>query len=140
VIAVDAHGSVALGGKPGPRLIPGIGASKRSSFASPDLYDGRALVRDAQAFAYCRALLARTGIEVGGSSGAVLAACARLLARDPDLERVACICPDGGQSYRSTIYSDRWLARNGIRLGPADLGPLEAVASAPIPAAAAVAA
>jgi cysteine synthase len=136
VIAVDAVGSVALGGSPGPRLLTGIGAGKRSSFATPDLYDDTVLVGDVEAFAYCRTLAAATGMRVGGSSGATLAACARLLARDPDLERVACICPDGGRSYRSTIYSDHWLARNGIHLGPADLGPVEEIA----PAAAAVAA
>ena len=127
VIAVDAHGSIALGGRPGPRLLTGIGAGKRSSFVTPGLYDEAVLVRDAQAFAFCRAVAA-TGIELGGSSGATIAACARLLARDPELERVACICPDGGAAYRSTIYSDRWLARNGIRLGAADLGPVEEIA------------
>ena len=131
VVAVDAQGSIALGGTPGPRLLTGIGAGKRSAFATPDLYDERVVVGDAEAFAVCRALATRTGIEVGGSSGATLAACARLLAREPELERVACICPDGGQSYRSTIYSDRWLARNGVRLGAADLGSLEDVAPAP---------
>jgi 2,3-diaminopropionate biosynthesis protein SbnA len=124
VIAVDAHGSLALGGKPGPRLLTGIGAGKRSSFATPDLYDETVFVGDVEALAYCRALAGSTAIEVGGSSGATLAACARVLARDPDLERVACICPDGGQSYRSTIYSDCWLSRNGIHLRGADVGPL----------------
>ena len=127
VIAVDAHGSVALGGRPGPRLLTGIGAGKRSSFAAPDLYDETVLVGDTEAFAYCHALAASTGIAVGGSSGAALAACARVLARKPDLERVACICPDGGQSYRSTIYSDRWLARNGIHLWPSELGRLDGI-------------
>jgi 2,3-diaminopropionate biosynthesis protein SbnA len=135
VIAVDAQGSVALGGRPGPRLLTGIGAGKRSSFATPDLYDEALLVRDAEAFAYCRALAAATGIQLGGSSGATIAACARVLARDPGVERVACICPDGGGSYRSTVYSDRWLARNGIRLGAADLGPVEEIAPAPAVAA-----
>ncbi len=127
VIAVDAHGSVALGGRPGPRLLTGIGAGKRSSFAAPDLYDETVLVGDTEAVAYCHAVAASTGIEVGGSSGAALAACARVLARKPDLERVACICPDGGQSYRSTIYSDRWLARNGIHLWPSELGRLDGI-------------
>jgi len=131
VIAVDAHGSVALGGRPGPRLLTGIGAGKRSSFVTPDLCDETVRVGDVEAFAYCRALAATTGIAVGGSSGATLAACARVLAREPELERVACICPDGGRSYWSTIYSDPWLARNGIRLGPADLGPVEEIAPAP---------
>jgi N-(2-amino-2-carboxyethyl)-L-glutamate synthase len=130
VVAVDAQGSVALGGRPGPRLLTGIGAGKRSCFVTPDLYDQSLLVRDAEAFAFCRALAATTAIQLGGSSGATLAACARVLARDAELERVACICPDGGGSYRSTIYSDRWLARNGIRLGPAELGLAEEIAPA----------
>ena len=131
VVAVDAQGSIALGGRPGPRLLTGIGAGKPSVFATPDLYDERVVVGDAEAFAACRALAARTGVEVGGSSGATLAACALLLAREPGLEHVVCICPDRGQSYRSTIYSDRWLARKGVRLGAADLGSLEDVAPAP---------
>jgi 2,3-diaminopropionate biosynthesis protein SbnA len=130
VIAVDAHGSVALGGRPGRRLLTGIGAGKRSSFVTPDLYDQSLLVHDGEAFAYCRALAASTGIQLGGSSGATIAACARVLAGDGELERVACICPDGGDSYRSTIYSDRWLACNGIQLGPADLGPVDEIAPA----------
>jgi 2,3-diaminopropionate biosynthesis protein SbnA len=131
IVAVDAYGSTALGGVAAPRLLTGIGAGKRSSFVTPELYDERVLVRDAEAFASCRALAARSGLEVGGSSGAALAVCARVLARDPELERVACICPDGGRSYRSTIYSDRWLARNGIELRRDDLGPLEEIAPGP---------
>lgn len=131
VIAVDAHGSIALGGHPAPRLLTGIGAGQRSTFVVPGLCDETAFVGDGEAFAFCRALAAATGIAVGGSSGAALAACAHLLAREPDLDRIACICPDGGQSYRSTIYSDRWLTQNGIRLDPADLGSVEEIAPAP---------
>jgi 2,3-diaminopropionate biosynthesis protein SbnA len=128
VIAVDARGSVALGGRPAARLLTGIGASKRSAFATPDLYDETLRIGDAEAFACCRALAAGTRIAVGGSSGATLAACARVLASDRDLARTACICPDGGARYRSTIYSDRWLARNGIHLGHTDLGSVEEIA------------
>ena len=129
IIAVDAHGSVALGGNPGPRLLTGIGASRPSSFVSADLYDERVLVRDAEAFAFCRVLASATGHAVGGSSGATLAACARVLARDPDLERVVCLCADRGQSYASTIYSNRWLARHGIDVGTTGLGPVDEIAS-----------
>jgi 2,3-diaminopropionate biosynthesis protein SbnA len=129
IVAVDAVGSVALGGDPAPRLLTGIGASRRSSFASADLYDALALVHDAEAFAFCRATAAATGIRAGGSSGAALAACGRALAADPDLERVACICPDGGEAYASTIYDDGWLARNGIDPRRLALGPVEAIGS-----------
>jgi 2,3-diaminopropionate biosynthesis protein SbnA len=131
IIAVDAYGSVALGGHPGPRLLTGIGASRASAFVSAELYDERVFVRDAEAFAFCRALASATGLAVGGSSGATLAACAHVLARDPDYERVVCLCADRGQSYGSTIYSDGWLARHGIDLGATGLGSVDEIAPAP---------
>lgn len=130
IVAVDALGSVALGGRPGPRLLTGIGAGRRSSFLTDDLYDERVLVSDEEAFAFCRALADRTGLRVGGSSGATLAACARLLAAEPELGRVACLCPDRGESYASTIYDDGWLARHGIGVESLTLGPVEAIAPA----------
>lgn len=130
IVAVDARGSVALGGRPGRRLLTGIGASRPSSFLSPGLYDRRVLVSDGDAFAFCRALAVSTGIRVGGSSGAALAACARLLAAQPDLGRVACVCPDRGGSYASTIYDDGWLARQGIASAALTLGPVDAIAAA----------
>jgi cysteine synthase A len=112
VVAVDAVGSVALGGEPAARLLTGIGASRRSTFVSRELYDERVLIGDAEAFACCRRLAAEAGLFVGGSSGAVLAACARVLATRPELERVVCVCADGGERYRSTIFDDRWIARH----------------------------
>lgn len=127
LVAVDARGSVALGGKPAPRLLTGIGASRRSTFLPPDLYDESMLVADPVAFAFCRALSSSTGLRVGGSSGAVIAAAARLLAREPGARRVVCLCPDGGERYRSTVFSDRWLARNGLCLDEVCLDPVEAI-------------
>ena len=127
LVAVDACGSVALGGTPGPRLLTGIGASRRSSFLTAELYDESVLVGDAEAFAFCRALAAGTGIRAGGSSGAVLAACSRVLAANPELDRIACLCPDRGERYASTIYDDGWLLRNGIDPGSLELGPVEAI-------------
>lgn len=114
IVAVDAAGSAALGGAAGARLLTGIGAGRRSSLVSAELYDLRVVAGDAEAFSCCRELARRTGIRVGGSSGAALAACARTLSIDPDLERVVCLCPDRGETYASTIYSDAWLACNGI--------------------------
>jgi 2,3-diaminopropionate biosynthesis protein SbnA len=130
IVAVDAVGSVALGGLPGPRLLTGIGASRPSSFLSPGLYDQRALVGDGEAFAFCRALAVETGIRVGGSSGAALATCGRVLGANPDLQRVVCLCPDRGDRYASTIYDDGWLARYGMDSRCLDLRPVEAIARA----------
>jgi 2,3-diaminopropionate biosynthesis protein SbnA len=131
MIAVDARGSVIFGGSPGPRLLTGIGSSRPSSFLAPQMYDVSMQVSDAEAFAFCRALFAATGIKVGGSSGAVLAACARYCATNPELERVVCVCADGGQSYDTSIYDDSWLAQHGLRVSAADLGPVERINVAP---------
>lgn len=116
IVAVDARGSVALGGTPGPRLLTGIGSSRPSSHLGRQDVDEVYRVRDEDAFAYCRALKAATGLILGGSTGAVLAACASDLAMHPDLKCPVCICADSGDRYAETIYDDQWLAAQGIDL------------------------
>lgn len=122
IIAVDVRGSVALGGSPGTRKLTGIGSSRRSEFVHDGLYDELMYAEDCEAFAFCRGLDAATGIRVGGSSGACLAACARHLQSHRKAERTVCICPDSGQHYASTIFSDAWLAGNGLHIGRQHLG------------------
>lgn len=127
LVAVDAIGSVALGGDAAPRLLTGIGASQRSRFLSSDLFDESILVGDREAFAVCRALARASGLRVGGSSGAVIAAAGRFLERERSARRVVCLCPDGGERYRSTIFDDAWLARHGLALDNSRLQPVEAI-------------
>jgi 2,3-diaminopropionate biosynthesis protein SbnA len=115
VVAVDVVGSVALGGAPGTRLLTGIGSARKSEFLDADDYDSSILVTTENAVGHCRALLTATGLSVGGSSGAVLAACASFLATHPDCETALCICPDGGRKYLDTIYRDAWLREHGVR-------------------------
>jgi 2,3-diaminopropionate biosynthesis protein SbnA len=117
IIAVDTKGSVALGGSPGARRLTGIGSSRRSEFVDAGLYDELIYVEDCEAFSFCRALDTATGIGLGGSSGACLAACARYLQSHKKAERTVCLCPDRGEHYASTIFSDAWLARNGMDVG-----------------------
>ena len=127
MVGVDACGSVVFGGSPGPRLLTGIGSSRPSSFLARESYDRSVLVGDAEAFGLCRALFAATGIKVGGSSGAVLAACARYCSTAPGIRRLVCLCADSGQSYDASIYDNTWLAEHGIDLSPTDLGPVEGI-------------
>jgi 2,3-diaminopropionate biosynthesis protein SbnA len=114
VVAVDVHGSQTFGSEPARRLLNGIGSSQPSSFLTPADYDRVVFVGDREAIAACHALEADTQISVGGSSGAALAACARVLAEAPDLHRPVCICPDDGANYRNTIFSPRWLAAHDV--------------------------
>lgn len=117
IVAVDAVGSVAITGTPGPRKLTGIGSSKRSEFLREESYDDVVFVDDAEAFAYCHALVNATAIKVGGSSGAALAACVKYLGRpNVNFRRVACLCPDRGDNYDSTIYNRRWLLANGFNI------------------------
>lgn len=116
IIGVDAHGSVIFGTPPAPRRLVGIGASRASDFITPDLYDDYLLVSDVEAFAFCRALFQVTNIRVGGSSGAALAACTRYLAEHHEITDVVCICPDTGENYMSSIYSDGWLAQQELSI------------------------
>jgi cysteine synthase A len=113
VVAVDARGSVIFGGSPGTRRLVGIGSARRSDFITPDLYDEHILVGDQEAFDYGRALHAETGLFVGGSSGATLAACIHYLRANPSAQRVVCLCPDGGANYRSNFYDDTWMVEHG---------------------------
>lgn len=112
IIAVDAHGSVIFGTPPGPRKLTGIGSSRRSNFLRPAHYDSYMLVKDEEAFTFCRLLDTAINIKLGGSSGAVLATCVNYLAQHPETITAACICADGGENYRQTIYNDDWLAQH----------------------------
>lgn len=114
MVGVDARGSVVFGGQPGPRRLTGIGSAQQSKFITRDSYDEHMLISDDEAFACCRLLLEMTGISVGGSAGAVLAACVKYLRRHPTVQRVACLCADRGENYSSTIYNDEWIRQQGL--------------------------
>lgn len=115
IVAIDAQASLVTGERAGPRLITGIGASRRSSFLRPELYDRSIAVPDAEAFAMCRLLRADTGLLVGGSSGCALAGWWRDFVDHRPAGLSVCLCPDGGQAYLDTIYADEWLADNEVR-------------------------
>ncbi|MBP2327308.1 cysteine synthase [Kibdelosporangium banguiense] len=126
VIAVDVSGSVAIGGCPGPRYLTGIGANVRSRFVRPDApvpiqsnVDGKVWASDADAVALCRKLKDETGLEVGGSSGAALAACLDHLRAHPATVRPVCVCPDSGWKYWDSVYDDGWAGRNGLDIAEA---------------------
>jgi 2,3-diaminopropionate biosynthesis protein SbnA len=114
VVGVDVVGSVAFGGSPGPRKLNGIGSARSSAFLTPALYDESILVSDAEAISFCRYLRDKTGLFIGGSSGAVVAACARYLATHVEIERAVCLSSDGGANYISSIFNDQWVAQSDL--------------------------
>jgi N-(2-amino-2-carboxyethyl)-L-glutamate synthase len=110
VIAVDAAGSVIFGGEPGPRRLPGIGASAVPALFSPEEIDEVVVGSDREAAAGCRALLAAEGIFAGGSPGAVVAAIGNLVPRLPHTGRILTLLPDRGERYLDMVYDDDWVA------------------------------
>jgi cysteine synthase A len=112
VIGVDVYGSNALGHSEGARLIPGIGSSRHSGFVAEH---GRNVMRvdSTEAVAACVWLLAEAGVGVGGSSGALVAAALRLIARGAERD-IACVCPDGARNYLDTVYCATWRTARSI--------------------------
>ena len=130
IVGVDAHGSIIFGTPAAPRKLTGIGSSRTSSFITRDMYDTHMLVKDEEAFTFCRALWNTTGIKVGGSSGAVLSACARYLYGHPELSNVVCLIADDGDRYTNSIYSDEWLQKHGLDLSIQHLKPVQNIVPA----------
>ena len=112
VVGVDVEGSRVFGGPAGDRVLTGIGASRVSSHVNSAMCDAVESVIGWDSVQQCRRWKGATGIELGGSSGAVLAAAIRHLNRHDDLTDVACLCPDLGDNYADTIYHDRWIAEH----------------------------
>ncbi|RDG35638.1 pyridoxal-phosphate dependent enzyme [Streptomyces corynorhini] len=113
LVGVDVTGSAALGGVPGKRLLAGIGASRASTFL-PDGHRPTVYVTAEEAVNACLWLDERTGLAVGPSSGALVAAALRLFHADPERTTMACLCPDGSDRYGDTVYSRGWRHGQGI--------------------------
>jgi N-(2-amino-2-carboxyethyl)-L-glutamate synthase len=109
IVAVDAVGSVAFGGPPTRRMIPGLGTGVRPAMLDESLVDDVVLVEEPDAIRACHRL-ARHGFLFGGSSGTVISGAQRWLAEQDgrDLTAVA-IAPDFGERYLDTIYNPGWL-------------------------------
>ncbi|MER5868736.1 2,3-diaminopropionate biosynthesis protein SbnA [Streptomyces sp. NPDC002044] len=110
VVAVDAVGSVTFGDVPGPRWIPGIGASRVPEIFHDDASFQKVLVDEVDTIRMCRRIAGRHGLLLGGSSGSALAAVHALRDRIPSGARVLALSPDMGEGYLDTVYSDEWVA------------------------------
>ena len=78
------------------------------------IYSGQGGTGSTEAISFCRYLRNKTGLFIGGSSGAVVAACARYLAMHAEIERPICLSSDGGANYISSIFNEQWVAQSGL--------------------------
>ena len=109
VVAVDSAGSVAFGGPPGRRMIPGLGTSVPPPLLDESCVDEVVRVEEADTIRACHRLAAR-GFLFGGSTGTVVSGALEWFARSgaDDLTAVA-IAPDLGERYLDTVYQSNWL-------------------------------
>jgi 2,3-diaminopropionate biosynthesis protein SbnA len=109
VVAVDSVGSVAFGGPPRRRMIPGLGTSVRPPMLDMSYVDDVVLVEEADTLRACH-VLARHGFLFGGSTGTVVSGATSWLTRNGARGVTAvAIAPDLGERYLDTVYQSNWV-------------------------------
>lgn len=108
VVAVEPAGSPVLSeGRAGAHKIQGIGAGFVPETLDTAIYDEVIAIEDEAAFEAGRELAAHDGLLVGISSGAAVAAAAKLARRPENAgKNIVVILPDTGERYLSTSMFD----------------------------------
>lgn len=108
VVAVEPAGSPVLSeGRAGAHKIQGIGAGFVPETLDTAIYDEVIAIEDEEAFEAGRELAAHDGLLVGISSGAAVAAAAKLARRPENVgKNIVVILPDTGERYLSTAMFD----------------------------------
>ncbi len=118
IIAVDALGSTAFGGKPESYLLPGVGLGwTPNNIQSLHQLDAVFKIHDNDTFLTCRALAKYEGILTGGSTGANVITALHLSQQLDADKQIVCISADSGERYLDTVYNDQWLLNHGLETG-----------------------
>lgn len=116
-IGVEPKGSIIFGGPGGPYLQSGAGAPNGFPVGpnvDHSLIDEGVVVDDLEAFTMARVLARRTGLLVGGTSGAAISlALKRFAYVEPNSTMVVLVC-DAGEKYLDTIFNDEWLQQHDL--------------------------
>ena len=109
IVAVEPEASQVLGkGQAGPHKIQGIGAGFVPDTLNTEIYDEIIPIANEEAFLFGREFARAEGVLVGISSGAALAAAAKLAARPENKGKtIVALLPDTGERYLSTdLFSE----------------------------------
>ncbi len=135
MVLADPEGSVlagyvrdGTGGKAGSWLVEGIGEDFVPPIADLSRVRRAYSIPDRESLDTARALLRRAGILAGSSSGTLLAAALRYCREQSEPKRVCTLVCDSGNKYLSKMFSDDWMADQGLaaRVATGDLRDLVA--------------
>ena len=125
MILADPQGSVLAEvsrGRPMPAvggwLVEGIGEDFVPPNCDLSLVAEAYSIDDREALGAARELLAKEGIIAGSSTGTLLAAALRFCRAQKKPQRVVSFVCDTGNKYLSKLYSNSWLAEQGLLPGP----------------------
>jgi cysteine synthase A len=105
--------------------IEGIGRPRVERSFIPSIVDRMMKVPDVASLAALRYLEASLGRRCGGSTGTNFIAAlhlAREMHEAGEEGSIVTVLCDGGERYSQTYYDDRWLAAQGLAIGPAAMG------------------
>ncbi len=121
MVLADPEGSVLAGyvrdgtiGTPGSWLVEGIGEDFVPPICDLSRVRHAYTIPDRESMDTARALLRRAGILAGSSSGTLLAAALRYCRDQSTPRRVCTLVCDSGNKYLSKMFSDDWMADQGL--------------------------
>lgn len=100
--------------RPSPYLMEGLGDEFLIGCVDFSLIDDVYQISDKQAFQMTKELANKEAIFAGGSSGAAVWGCLKLVRQVSKPARVVTIFADAATRYLSTIYDDGWLKAKGM--------------------------
>src|SRR5512138_2282035 len=121
MVLADPEGSVLADyvktgkvGKAGSWLVEGIGEDFVPPIADLSRVRRAYTIPDRESLDTARALLRRAGILAGSSSGTLVAAALRYCREQSAPKRVCTLVCDSGNKYLSKMFSDDWMADEGL--------------------------
>lgn len=114
VVGVEPVGSILFGGEYSPYYQEGPGLSFLPKIFDNSIFDESIKVRDKDAFKTASVIAKKEGVFVGGSSGAAIYAAIRTKKKHMNIKNMVIICPDSGERYLDTTFSEPWLKERGL--------------------------